>query len=479
MGQATRKGNDIRITWSLYDASQQPYNLEGRDIAVQLELASFKIRITDFSVSENAITFTFYGKEQRHYGSYNLVFIENDGKPNMVTFDTKDAFTLVEHSWNALEQGDTPETIQVEVVTLSDELNSNIGPKGDNAGFGTIDAEVDDNVGTPSVDVTTSGPDTAKNIHFSFHNLKGSGGGGGGDVTKEEIIEALGYTPADENAVPSALSELTDDSTHRVVTDAEKSAWSGKQDAINDLATIRSGAAAGATAYQKPGTGIPKEHLASGVQSSLDKADAAAPQSTTYTKTEVDTALSGKANMSEMSVTDGTGSDADKTIIQLKSGTSATVLKTHQDISGKESTSNRLSSWQQTPDNNHYPGEKLVYDSLGKKEDKESVVSVANGSGDTYENGLTVALGNFYAFTNSLGTYTITLPSNSASANGQCSLVLTTGASPAITFAKTTAGDVVYMQSGFQFEANKTYEVNIRVINNAYYIVAVEMEVLS
>ena len=45
--------------------------------------------------------------------------------------------------------------------------------------------------------------------------------------------------------------------------------------------------------------------------------------------------LSDYAKKSEMSVTDGTGTDADKVTIQLKSGTSATVLKTHQDISGK------------------------------------------------------------------------------------------------------------------------------------------------
>lgn len=40
---------------------------------------------------------------------------------------------------------------------------------------------------------------------------------------------------------------------------------STKQDAISDLATIRSGAAAGATAYQKPSSGIPASDLASGV----------------------------------------------------------------------------------------------------------------------------------------------------------------------------------------------------------------------
>ena len=48
-----------------------------------------------------------------------------------------------------------------------------------------------------------------------------------------------------------------------------------KQDVINDLSTIRSGAAAGATAYQKPSGGIPKTDLNSGVQASLDLADSA------------------------------------------------------------------------------------------------------------------------------------------------------------------------------------------------------------
>lgn len=56
---------------------------------------------------------------------------------------------------------------------------------------------------------------------------------------------------------------------------ATTSDLAGKQDAISDLATIRSGAAAGATAYQKPSGGIPKTDLASGVQTSIGKADTA------------------------------------------------------------------------------------------------------------------------------------------------------------------------------------------------------------
>ena len=49
----------------------------------------------------------------------------------------------------------------------------------------------------------------------------------------------------------------------------------GKQAVISDLQTIREGAAAGATAYQKPGTGIPDTDLSSGVQTSLGKAESA------------------------------------------------------------------------------------------------------------------------------------------------------------------------------------------------------------
>lgn len=48
-----------------------------------------------------------------------------------------------------------------------------------------------------------------------------------------------------------------------------------KQDAIADLATIRSGAALGATAYQKPSGGIPESDLSVSVQTSLGKADTA------------------------------------------------------------------------------------------------------------------------------------------------------------------------------------------------------------
>ena len=120
-----------------------------------------------------------------------------------------------------------------------------------------------------------------------------------------------------EGSAPSGVKQKLEDS----LLDIEQGIStldSTKQNNIADLETIRSGAAAGATAYQLPGSGIPKTDMSSGVQSSLgkadsayqlpgtgvpksdlsdgvqnslNKADAAAPQFTTYTKTEIDTLL--------------------------------------------------------------------------------------------------------------------------------------------------------------------------------------------
>ena len=70
------------------------------------------------------------------------------------------------------------------------------------AGFGAATASIDDNVGTPSVEVTTSGPDTAKVFDFAFSNMKGNTGekGDTGDAagfgTVSATVDANHGTPA-------------------------------------------------------------------------------------------------------------------------------------------------------------------------------------------------------------------------------------------------------------------------------------------
>ena len=82
--------------------------------------------------------------------------------------------------------------------------------------------------------------------------------------------------------------------------------------------------------YAKPSSGIPKTDLASAVQTSLGKAD--------------------------------------------------TALQSHQDISGKENTSNKVKSWSSTTTDDHYPSEKLVKDALDKKSDTTHTHNYAGSS---------------------------------------------------------------------------------------------------
>lgn len=118
-------------------------------------------------------------------------------------------------------------------------------------------------------------------------------------------------------ALEALISEDPDATTHAIDKFNEIVAFLAGISDTQTLDGIISGISDQIAAkYTKPGTGIPASDLAQGVQDILN-------------------AVAGKADKSEMSVVPGTGADVDKTTITLKSGTSATVLTTHQDISGK------------------------------------------------------------------------------------------------------------------------------------------------
>ena len=92
-------------------------------------------------------------------------------------------------------------------------INEALTSAGTAAGFGNPVATVDGNTGTPSVEVTASGPDTAKVFTFTFKNLKGANGAKGakGDPGS-----------AGSDGISPVVSVETISGGHRItITDAE------------------------------------------------------------------------------------------------------------------------------------------------------------------------------------------------------------------------------------------------------------------
>ena len=88
-------------------------------------------------------------------------------------------------------------------------VDSGTPATGDAAGFGSVTATVDANTGTPSVQVTASGPATAKNFAFSFHNLVG-------DVTPE--VQSLVNEAAASASAADASADRAEEAAQTVTT---------------------------------------------------------------------------------------------------------------------------------------------------------------------------------------------------------------------------------------------------------------------
>lgn len=88
--------------------------------------------------------------------------------------------------------------------------DAHVGPA---AGFGIISASVDENVGTPDVEVVATGDDQEKNIHFDFFNLKGGKGDKGdrGPAGVESVNIAVDQTigtPSAEASVENGVMTI-------------------------------------------------------------------------------------------------------------------------------------------------------------------------------------------------------------------------------------------------------------------------------
>ncbi len=118
-------------------------------------------------------------------------------------------------SWTNDRGLPNPEPVNIKGPAGQDGQDGAPGPSGPAAGFGEVSAEVDGGISSgtnpPGVTVTASGPDTAKNLHFSFQNLRGQTGpagtagppgpagadGADGKSAYQQAVDG-GYTGTDE-----------------------------------------------------------------------------------------------------------------------------------------------------------------------------------------------------------------------------------------------------------------------------------------
>lgn len=114
-----RIGNDINIVWSIFDVTGTPYELK-KEMKLTLKCGNYLYEVENYTVEDNKIMFTFYGKTQTTVGTYMLTLVENDDEVGMQTVDCCKAFKLVRTS---CEQTDD-DTLNPQVDTL--QLTSNI-----------------------------------------------------------------------------------------------------------------------------------------------------------------------------------------------------------------------------------------------------------------------------------------------------------------------------------------------------------------
>ena len=176
------RGNDFNIKVALakkVDDTTVPYELTN---VTRLRLAlvghGMHVFAEDVEVSplsSNTVVGMIPGRALL-LGTYGLeITFRDNGKDKRFFVDNM--FEVVNEMVDDSDDEAEGEGGGIEVtITVQPEDIDFAGETGTAAGFGEIDAEIDGNVGTPEVEVETSGPDTAKNMHFVFRNLKGPKG---------------------------------------------------------------------------------------------------------------------------------------------------------------------------------------------------------------------------------------------------------------------------------------------------------------
>lgn len=264
-----RQGNDITVKWTVTAGS--PIDLE------EVELNLFdqygdKAIINDVEVTvtgENVYRyqFKFYGKDQKRTGIYRVLLQRNVDEIGMVTLDKTSAFHLFGVCDFGIVRGEDEDHVETVVVELESTISTSVEGEGFDPELYYTKDETDALLAERQRAFTSQDPLEMANNRLRLRMLAV-----GNDV--RGFVGTQVYPQVTEESGADAIMPSIKAINDHIVTPLQ-TAIGGKQDTIQDLSDIRSGAAAGATAYQKPASGIPATDLAQAVQNDLTLAASA------------------------------------------------------------------------------------------------------------------------------------------------------------------------------------------------------------
>ena len=202
-----RIGNDIDIRWAIYNSVEtdgedvvlEPYKVEGKSISVYFNSKYDRQRADYVHLKDNIVYCRFFGKDQRFFGPYSVIVIENEGQQGMHTLDECKAFELVScecdvdrHNGNGF----------ISVSTIELETIAQIGIAGEKV---EIDEELDDASENP---VQNKAITAALKTKVDKEEGKGLSTNDFDDTYKGKLESLVNY---DDTYVKDAIRDLGDE----------------------------------------------------------------------------------------------------------------------------------------------------------------------------------------------------------------------------------------------------------------------------
>ena len=217
--KAIRLGNDIEFVWTVEGLT----NVLGTKLVQLFNVNKGIPETMTYEISGDNISGLYKGKDQKEKGSYRLILYVNRGENDMVTLDCVNAFELVGVSNFGIVNGSDESAITIATINLRSTLDA--APV-----IPSIQAQADwEQSDSTKVDYIKNKPTLFSGDYEDLTNkptipdAQIQSDWNQSDSTKKDFIK-------NKPNVPSSLSELSSDSTHRVVTDSEKEAWNNKSD---------------------------------------------------------------------------------------------------------------------------------------------------------------------------------------------------------------------------------------------------------